>query len=165
MTEPTIVVLGGGAGGVVAANELHSRLKEKAKIIVVERSPKQSFAPSYLWVMTGERQPDAISRDISRLERKDIEVIAGEIESIDTKNKAVFVQGREVNYDYLIVALGASLDAGALPGLVVDLPQTRGQATAPFGAGAAAQKAEGHAGLAGVSADERRAPDTSQGAG
>ena len=117
MTEPTIVVLGGGAGGVVAANELHSRLKDKAKIIVVERSPKQSFAPSYLWVMTGERQPEAISRDISRLERKDIEVIAGEIESIDTKNKAVLVQGREVNYDYLIVALGASLDAGALPGL------------------------------------------------
>lgn len=117
MTEPTIVVLGGGAGGVVAANELHSRLKEKAKIIIVERSPKQSFAPSYLWVMTGEREPAAISRDISRLERKGIEVIADEIKSIDTKNKTVSVGGREVNYDYLIVALGASLDTSALPGL------------------------------------------------
>ncbi|MCH8009666.1 MAG: NAD(P)/FAD-dependent oxidoreductase, partial [Chloroflexi bacterium] len=43
MNEPTIVVLGGGVGGVVAANELHGRLKDKAKIIVVERRPKQSF--------------------------------------------------------------------------------------------------------------------------
>ena len=117
MTEPTIVVLGGGVGGVVAANELHGRLKDKAKIIVVERRPKQSFESSYLWIMTGERKADAISRDISRLARKDIELIAGEIESIDTKNKAVFVGGREVNYDYLIVALGASLDVDAFPGL------------------------------------------------
>lgn len=117
MNEPTIVVLGGGVGGVVAANELHGRLKDKAKIIVVERRPKQSFESSYLWIMTGERQPDAISRDIAGLARKEIEVIAGEVESIDTKNKAVFVAGREVNYDYLIVALGASLDVDAIPGL------------------------------------------------
>ena len=117
MSEPTILVLGGGVGGVVAANELHTKLKEKANIIVAERNPQQSFPPSYLWVMTGERQANTISRDITGLERKQIEVVAGEIEKIDTKGKKVVVAGREIHYDYLIIALGATLDFESIPGL------------------------------------------------
>ncbi len=117
MDEPTIVILGGGVGGVVAANELHAKLKEKARIVVVERNLQQSFQPSYLWVMTGERQPDSISRDIARLDRKGIEVVAGEIESIDTAGKSVTVSGKQIEYDYLIVALGAELDFESIPGL------------------------------------------------
>ncbi len=117
MSEPTILVLGGGVGGVVAANELHTKLKEKAHIIVAERSPQQSFPPSYLWVMTGVRQTNTISRDITGLERKQIEVVAGEVEKIDTKGKKVVVAGRDIHYDYLIIALGASLDYDAIPGM------------------------------------------------
>ncbi|OGO51543.1 MAG: hypothetical protein A2148_01300 [Chloroflexi bacterium RBG_16_68_14] len=117
MAEQTIVVLGGGVGGVVAANELHSRLKEKARIVLIERSLRQSFAPSYLWVMTGDRTPKAITRDITRLQRKGIEVVAGEVQRIDLAQRAVAVDGREISYDYLIVALGAELAPDALPGL------------------------------------------------
>lgn len=117
MDEPTIVILGGGIGGVVAANELHTKLKEKAKIVVVERNLQQSFAPSYPWVMTGERKADAIIRDITRMDRKGIEVVRGEIDGIDTKGRAVTVGGRKIEFDYLIVALGAELDFEAIPGL------------------------------------------------
>ena len=61
MAEQTIVVLGGGVGGVVAASELQSRLKERARIVLVERNLQQSFPPSYLWVMTGDRKPQSIT--------------------------------------------------------------------------------------------------------
>ena len=117
MDDPKIVILGGGVGGVVAANELHGKLKERAQITIVERNLKQSFPPSYLWVMTGEREPDSISRDITRLDRKGIEVVAGEIERIDVAKKSVAISGREIAYDYLIVALGAELDYESIPGL------------------------------------------------
>jgi sulfide:quinone oxidoreductase len=118
LAEQTIVVLGGGVGGVVAATELHTRLKtDSARIVLVERNKIQSFPPSYLWVMTGERRPDTITRDISRLERKGIEVVAEEIKGIDVKARTVAVDGREINYDYLIIALGAELDFNAVPGL------------------------------------------------
>jgi sulfide:quinone oxidoreductase len=117
MSEPTILVLGGGVGGVVAANELHTKLKDKAKILVAERNPQQSFPSSYLWVMTGDRQANSISRDITGLERKQIELVAGEIESIDTKAKKATVAGRDIEYDFLIIALGAALDFDAIPGL------------------------------------------------
>ncbi len=118
MAEQTIVVLGGGVGGVVAATELHARLKSNsARIVLVERSPLQSFPPSYLWVMTGERRPDAITRDITRLERKGIEVVASDVKGINLKQRTVAVNGRELSYDYLVVALGAELDFSAVPGL------------------------------------------------
>ena len=117
MAEPTIVVLGGGAGGVVAVNELHGHLKESARIVLVDRSTRQSFPPSYLWVMTGERRPDAITRDLTELERKGIKVVAGEVRRIDLKQRVVVVNKKELNYDYLVVALGADLAFDAVPGL------------------------------------------------
>lgn len=117
MSTQTVLVLGGGVGGVVAANELRRRLKERARVVLVDRNPQQSFAPSYLWVMTGERRPEAITRDITRLERKGIEVVADDARRIDLAQRAVAVDGREISYDYLIVALGAELAPDALPGL------------------------------------------------
>ena len=53
MAEQRILILGGGVGGVVAADELRRRLKGEgaAQITVVDRNLQQSFAPSFLWVM------------------------------------------------------------------------------------------------------------------
>jgi sulfide:quinone oxidoreductase len=117
VNEQTIVVLGGGVGGVVAANELRRRLKERARVVLVDRNLQQSFAPSYLWAMTGERTPASITRDLRRLERKGIEVIVGDVQAIDLPRRAVTVAGRAVGYDWLIVALGAQLAPEAVPGL------------------------------------------------
>jgi sulfide:quinone oxidoreductase len=117
MNEQTVVVLGGGVGGVVAANELSRRLKKRGKVVLVERDRYQSFAPSYLWVMTGVRASQAITRDLRRLERKGIEVIVGDVQEIDLARRAVTVAGRAVEYDWLIVALGAELAPEAVPGL------------------------------------------------
>src|SRR3990170_34533 len=117
MSEPTVLILGGGVGGVVAANELRRRLKERARVVLVDRNAQQSFAPSYLWAMTGARTLAAITRDLRRLERRGIEVIVGDVQEIDLARRAVTVAGRAVGYDWLIVALGAQLAPEAVPGL------------------------------------------------
>lgn len=117
MAEETIVVLGGGVGGVVAANELHGRLKDKARIVLVERNPLQSLPLSYLWVMTDERRPEVIIRDISRIERKGVEFVTGEVTRIDLAQRTVTAGKREITYDYLIVALGAEMAPDGVPGL------------------------------------------------
>ena len=113
----TIIVLGGGVGGVVAATELRRRLKERARIVLVDRQRQQSFAPSYLWVMTGDRQARSITRDLTRLERKGIEVELGDVQRIDPARRVVDVGEREIAYDYLVLALGAELAPEAVPGL------------------------------------------------
>ena len=94
MTEPTIVVLGGGAGGVVAANELHSRLKGKAKIIVVERSPKQSFIGRRCSTKFGNSRPRAVGRT-----RKSALPCRADVENSQTRMRAVYRhQGNASNW-------------------------------------------------------------------
>lgn len=117
VTAPTVVILGGGIGGVVAARRLRSLLNADARVVLVERQPLQAFPPSYTWVMTGRRRPEAITRDLRRLRRKGIEVVEGSVEAIDVDARRVATTGGEIAYDYLVVALGAELAPEAIEGL------------------------------------------------
>jgi len=55
VSAKTIVILGGGVGGLVAANELARQLSGQHKIVLVEKNTVHAFAPPFLWVMTGNR--------------------------------------------------------------------------------------------------------------
>jgi sulfide:quinone oxidoreductase len=113
----TILILGGGAGGLVAANTLRRSLPKAHRVVLVDREPSFVFAPSLLWLLTGARTPAAISRPLARLERKGIEVVLGEIERVDPERREAVVAGRILTGNFLIVALGAELDPVAVPGL------------------------------------------------
>lgn len=113
----TIVILGGGVGGLVAANELRKLLPREHRVILVDRERSFLFAPSLLWLMTGGRTAEKISRPLSRLEKKGIEIVCGEIERIDAARREAVVGGRELRADYLIIALGAELAPETVPGL------------------------------------------------
>ena len=113
----SILILGGGVGGLVAANALRKALPKKHRVILVEREPAFVFAPSLLWLMTGGRTADQISRPLTGLEKKGVEVVRGEIQRIDAERREVLVNGRILGGDFLIVALGAEFGADTIPGL------------------------------------------------
>jgi len=113
----SILVLGGGVGGLVAARELRRLLPTKHRIILVDREPMFVFAPSLLWLMTGNRTAERISRLLARLERKGIEVVTGEIERIDADRHEATVAAEKLSGDYLVIALGAELAPETIPGL------------------------------------------------
>ena len=117
MSANTVVILGGGVGGLVAANELRQCLPHEHRIVLVERNPQHTFAPSYPWLMTGSRRPEQISRDIRRLARPGVEVELAEAHGIDLAARRVETSGHSIDYDYLIIALGAELAPEAIPGL------------------------------------------------
>ncbi len=56
MTTHTVLVLGGGTGGITTARALRRRLASTDRVVLVERSPIFQFAPSFLWVMSGSRR-------------------------------------------------------------------------------------------------------------
>ncbi|HEX9693256.1 MAG TPA: FAD/NAD(P)-binding oxidoreductase [Gemmatimonadales bacterium] len=118
MRAQTVLILGGGVGGVVAANALRKQLHRRHRILVVDREPRFTLAASFLWVMNGTRKPEQISRPLARLERKGIEVIRGEVERIDAARKQAVVNGQTIEADHLVVALGAQFTPEAVPGLV-----------------------------------------------
>ena len=117
MAGKTIVVLGGGVGGPVAANRLRKSLHREHRVVLVDHNVWHSFAPAYTAVMLGQKVAGQISRDLRRLNRKGIEFIADEITGIDPSKKTVHLTGQELTYNYLIVALGTQYTAGDISGL------------------------------------------------
>lgn len=113
----TVLILGAGFGGIVAASRLRRALPRGHRVIVVEREADHVFPPSLLWLMIGERAAADISRPIAALAGRGIEVVRGNVEQIDPARRAVTVGGRELAGDYMIVALGAELAPELVPGL------------------------------------------------
>ncbi len=117
MAGTTTVILGGGVGGVVTANELRKRLGKEHRVVLVDRVGQHIFSPSFLWLIVDRRQPERIVRDLSALKRKGIEVIKGQVEAIDAGARTIQVNGQRIKSDYLVVSLGADLAPEQIPGL------------------------------------------------
>lgn len=116
MADHTVAVLGGGTGGLVAARRLRRRLDAADRVMVIDRSPTLQFAPSFLWVMTGARRPAQITADRRRLRRTGIEVLNADALEIDTAGRCIKTTEGDVNFDRLVIALGAELAPDALDG-------------------------------------------------
>src|SRR6185369_8208226 len=117
MPEPTVLVLGCGLGGVVAAKETRRLLGSRARVVIIDRDPVATYPPSYLWVVNGERRPDAIRRRRDRLARHGVEFVQAEVRQIDLTNRYVRADSREFTYDHLVVAVGAETTLESVPGL------------------------------------------------
>ena len=117
MAGKTILMLGSGVGGLVAANELRQRLPHEHRIVLVEKNAQHAFAPSFLWLMTGDRKPAQITRAVRQLVRPGVEVVIDAARAIDLSSQRVETSAQTLNYDYLIVTLGAELAPEAIPGL------------------------------------------------
>ena len=69
MTSTTLV-LGGGIGGIVAANEIRRQLPSVHRVELVEKNAQHAFAPSFLWLMTGDREPNQVRAPLAGLLRR-----------------------------------------------------------------------------------------------
>ncbi len=116
MVDRTVLVLGGGIGGVAAASLLKEKLGDRVRVRLVERKKHFQFPPSFPWIMLGLRTPSAVQRDIGGLKGRGIEVIHGEVTRINTDKKSVETTNRTLAYDDLIIALGAEYAPETIPG-------------------------------------------------
>ena len=117
MPEPSVLILGCGVGGVVAAREARRLLPASHRVTIIDKDAEASLPSSYPWVLTGERRPDAIKRRRAHLASKGIEFAQAEVRQIDLANRYVKADSREFRYDYLVLALGAELNLESRPGV------------------------------------------------
>src|SRR5271165_4407707 len=105
--RPQIVVVGGGFGGLKAAEGL-ARLP--VDITLIDRKNHHTFQPLLYQVATAGLSPAEIAAPIRGIlaRHKNIEVLLGEVSGFDLDKRRVFVHGYHLPYDYLIVAAGAT---------------------------------------------------------
>lgn len=106
MAKKKIVVLGAGFGGLAFSRALKHK---DAEITLIDRQNHHLFQPLLYQVATaGLSMPDVAEpvRSIFQ-KRRDVNVLMGEVESIDVANKQVAIKDNHpVDYDYLVVGMG-----------------------------------------------------------
>ncbi|KAF6248126.1 pyridine nucleotide-disulfide oxidoreductase [Nitrosopumilus sp. b3] len=120
MTDiPHIVILGGGFGGLSSANELRNSLSSsQVKITVIDKKDWFMVGFAKLWIINGTRTFENSIGSLNELSKKDINFIKDEIVKIDIQNKNVKTVSHNLQYDYLIISMGAVLAPEKIPGLV-----------------------------------------------
>ena len=110
MSRPRVVIVGGGFGGLAAAQELR---KAAADVVLIDRTNHHVFQPLLYQVATSALAPAQIAVPIRGVLRKqqNATVILGEATGVDTARRHVLVDTADrrrvpVAYDYLVLATG-----------------------------------------------------------
>jgi len=106
--RPRIVIVGGGFGGIHAANGL-ARLP--VDVTVVDRRNHNTFQPLLYQVALAVLSPADIAQPIRSILRNHLntQVLMDEVVSIDVSARSVtLASGARLPYDYLVLATGAT---------------------------------------------------------
>ena len=101
-----VVILGGGFGGLYAAQALR---RTSADVTLIDRRNFHLFQPLLYQVATGSLSPGEIAEPLRAVLRrqKNARVLLGEATDLDAQNRRLFLADGEIPYDTLIVATGA----------------------------------------------------------
>jgi len=104
---PHVFIVGGGFAGLAAARALAGA---PVAITVVDRRNHHVFQPLLYQVATASLSPADISAPIRTVLRgqDNCEVVLAEVTGVDVERRRLMLGGGHVNYDYLILAAGAT---------------------------------------------------------
>jgi len=105
--RPRIVIVGGGFGGLKAAQSLAHL---PVQITVLDRKNHHTFQPLLYQVATAGISPAEIAAPIRDILAKhaNIEVLLGEVLGFNLDHRIVKLHGFDLPYDYLVIAAGAT---------------------------------------------------------
>ena len=108
---------GGGTGGGAAARLLRRFLDRSHEVILIEKEKTLYNRGSLPFLAIGARQRSGLLRDTANFRRLGIRVVDRAAAFIDVEKKIIHLEGgREVRYDFLLLAPGAELNPGLPPG-------------------------------------------------
>ena len=111
-----ILILGGGFGGLMVAEQLSKSLgsTNPHRITLVSPKNKFTFYPALVRLAFGDCSEDDISIDLpKKLNDLNVRFVQGEVTELNQNLKHVQIAGKdfngEVSYDYLVIAMGRRL--------------------------------------------------------
>ncbi|MBI5860353.1 MAG: NAD(P)/FAD-dependent oxidoreductase [Nitrosarchaeum sp.] len=116
---PHVLILGGGFGGLSAANEIRNVLSSsQVKITVIDKKDWFMVGFAKLWIIQGTRTFENSIGSLNELTKKGINFLREEVLQIDLQNKKIKTTTKILPYDFLIIAMGAVLAPEKIPGLL-----------------------------------------------
>jgi sulfide:quinone oxidoreductase len=117
-----IAVVGSGTGGTLTANLLTRRLKDRIRHGAVEvhvfgERNDHIFQPGFLDIAFRGSNPSNVSRPESDLLRNEVKYNSTSVERIDLKDRKIHSGNVDFQYDYIVIATGASTNTQLVPGL------------------------------------------------
>ena len=114
-----IVILGGGTGGTLTANRLRRQFSARdVSITVVDQDGSHVYQPGLLFFPFGLAHPEDLVRPRARQLHRHIDFVEQPIERVDLdRDTVVLSDARELPYDVLIIATGATLAVDETEGL------------------------------------------------
>ena len=118
----TLLILGGGTAGTMIANKLSSRLaRSDWRVIVVDKDDIHDYQPGYLFIPFGINTPEQVRRSMHTFLAEGVELVMGEVDVVEPDAKLVRLEGgREIGYDYLVIATGTTPRPDQTPGMLGD---------------------------------------------
>lgn len=114
--QPRVLVLGGGFGGLEATFYLRHKLGRAVDLTLVSERDYFLFKPNTIYIPFGE-DPERFKIPLARpTRRKHIEFVHARVEQVDPDSRRVVAGGKELGYDYLVVATGAAMRPEEVPG-------------------------------------------------
>jgi sulfide:quinone oxidoreductase len=113
-----VLILGGGVGGTIVANLLARKLRRRrdVTITVVDQTGQHTYQPGFMYLTLGTEQPSRLRRPERSLLDDRVELVIGEVERLDPDGQVVHLRGgRELGYEYLVLATGARILPEAIP--------------------------------------------------
>ncbi len=104
---PRVIIIGGGFGGVEVARKLRDK---DVEVLLIDRNNFHTFQPLLYQVATGTLAEDSISFPIRKMfkSQMNLKFRLAEVQHIDSKNKDVITSIGTFDYDYLVIATGAT---------------------------------------------------------
>ncbi len=118
-----ILIVGGGMGGTILANNLARKMRNelksgKASITMLSASDKHMYQPGLLYVAVGKMNPSEMYRDQVSLLEPSIEFKVDPVTEFNLDDNNVRAKsGTTYNYDIIVIATGSCTHAEGTPGL------------------------------------------------
>lgn len=113
-----ILIIGGGLAGISTAAKLSSTLSNPDITIIEPNKKSVCYQPGYTLIGGGVYSKSDVDYDTKDFLPSGVEMILDSAAQFNPEeNSVVLTSGKKLNYDYLIVCAGVSLDFGRIKGL------------------------------------------------
>lgn len=117
-----IIIVGAGTAGTLMANKLRKALSVKEwSITIIDKYKIHYYQPGFLFIPFGTYTAKDVIKQKAQFIPSGVELLYADVDRIDGQNnKIILVDGKMLDYDYLVIATGTQTRPDETPGLIGD---------------------------------------------